>query len=120
MLYPPCTLYVVECETPNTFYVGTTYRFKQSRYAEHFGGWGCKWTIKHGCRRIVEEWIVGRGEASQLENEKWMELARIHGPCRVRGGMYIKIQTPCPPGCCPKSLGAIVMCSGVSGSTLPD
>ena len=86
MLYPPCTLYVVECETPNTFYVGTTYRFKQSRYAEHFGGWGCKWTIKHGCRRIVEEWIVGRGEASQLENEKWMELARIHGPCRVRGG----------------------------------
>jgi len=76
----------VECDTPNTFYVGTTYRTKEKRFQEHFEGWGCRWTRKHGCKKIIFTTEVDRGEASQLENEKWMELARIYGPCRVRGG----------------------------------
>ena len=86
MLYPPCTLYVVQCETPRTFYVGTTIRHKKKRYKEHFEGWGCKWTKRHGCRRVVGSWTVDPGLASQLENEVWMYYARIYGPERVRGG----------------------------------
>ena len=85
-MYPPCTLYVLECKTPKTFYVGTTYRQKKKRYREHFEGWGCKWTARHGCRRIVGSWSVDRGHASQVENEVWMHYARIYGPERVRGG----------------------------------
>ena len=36
MLYPPCTLYVVQCKTPRTWYVGTTLREKHKRFQEHF------------------------------------------------------------------------------------
>ena len=86
MLYPPCTLYVVQCETPKTFYVGTTYRHKKKRYREHFEGWGCKWTARHGCKRIIHSFPVPRGEASRIENEVWLHFARIYGPERVRGG----------------------------------
>ena len=85
-IYPPCTLYVVQCKTPNTFYVGTTYRHKKKRYDEHFAGDGCKWTARHGCRRIIASWSVDKGKASQLENEVWMYYARLYGPERVRGG----------------------------------
>ena len=86
VLYPPCTLYVIECVTPKTFYVGTTYRDKRKRYREHFDGDGCKWTTRHGAKRVVASWSVGLGEASQIENEVWMHYARIYGPERVRGG----------------------------------
>ena len=51
--YPPCTLYVVQCNTPRTWYVGTTLRARHKRFAEHFAGVGCKWTRRHGCKRIV-------------------------------------------------------------------
>ena len=43
-----CTLYVVECVTPNTWYVGTTCREKHKRFEEHFAGVACKWTMRHG------------------------------------------------------------------------
>ena len=92
MLYPPCTLYVIECETPRTFYVGTTYRQKQKRFDEHFSGRGCKWTERHGCRRVVSHFEVPIEEATQLENEVWMWYARQYGPERVRGGDVTMVQ----------------------------
>ena len=92
MLYPPCTLYVVQCKTPRTYYVGTTYRDKHKRFREHFEGWGCKWTARHGCRRICVSFPVSLGEASQLENEVWMHYARMYGPERVRGGDVTMVQ----------------------------
>ena len=85
MLYP-VTLYVIQCKTPRTYYVGTTYRRAQSRYREHFEGWGCKWTERHGAKRVVSSFRVPNENASQMENEVWMHLARIYGPERVRGG----------------------------------
>lgn len=92
MLYPPCTLYVVQCETPRTWYVGTTLRRKYKRFAEHFEGRGCKWTQRHGCKRVALSFPVPRGEASRLENEVWMHYARIYGPERVRGGNVTIVQ----------------------------
>jgi predicted GIY-YIG superfamily endonuclease len=86
-MFPPVTLYVMKCKTPKTYYVGTTYRQKKKRYAEHFAGWGCKWTMRHGCSHVVANWSVPYGEnASQVENEVWMHYARVYGPERVRGG----------------------------------
>ena len=95
MFNTPTTLYVVECNTPGHYYVGTTYRLCEKRFKEHFEGWGCRWTIKHGCKRIVHKETVRRERASQLENEKWMELARIHGPTCVRGGDVTYVNFKC-------------------------
>ena len=88
---------MVECDTPKTFYVGTTYRHKKKRYDEHFAGWGCKWTKRHGCRRIVASWSVDRGHASQLENEVWMYYARIYG-AGATSPWWIGTATRCPIG----------------------
>ena len=85
--YPPCTLYVILCQTPKTFYVGTTYRSLSKRLAEHFeDGKGSNWTIRHGCKRVVAKWEVSRATGSRVENEVWMWYAREYGPERVRGG----------------------------------
>ena len=83
---PPCTLYIIKCVSPRTFYVGTTYRHKKKRLDEHFEGWGCKWTQRHGCRSVVAAFTVPLETSSQMENEVWMHYARIYGHERVRGG----------------------------------
>ena len=109
MIYPPCTLYVVKCKSPRTWYVGTTVRQKHKRFEEHFAGYGCKWTKRHGCARIVCSFPVNRFEASRLENDVWMHYARIYGPERVRGGTLPSCSGPAtasPTGACPKSSGA--------------
>ncbi len=92
MLYPPVTLYVVQCITPDTYYVGTTVRQKAKRFEEHFAGVGCKWTKRHGCKRIIKSFDVQHSIASQMENEVWMYYARRFGPERVRGGDVTMVQ----------------------------
>ena len=82
----PCTLYVMKCKTPNTYYVGTTIRPLYVRLREHFGGYGCKWTRRHGVTRCIAKWEVGYGEASRIENRVMLYYARIYGIERVRGG----------------------------------
>ena len=94
MLYPT-TLYVIECESPGRYYVGTTYRSREKRFKEHFEGWGCRWTRKHGCKRIVHTETIDRSIASNLENKKWLELARQHGPENVRGGDVTYVNFKC-------------------------
>ena len=81
-----CILYVIQCETPRTWYVGTTLSTMHHRLQQHRSGYGSKWTARHGCKRLKFHFQVGEGEASQLENEVWMHYARIYGPTRVRGG----------------------------------
>ena len=88
----PCTLYVVQCNTPRTWYVGTTLRARHKRFAEHFAGVGCKWTRRHGCKRIVLHFPVSCAEASRAENDVWLHYARIYGPERVRGGDVTIVQ----------------------------
>ena len=46
-------IYVVECRTPNHFYVGSTYRELYARIKEHEDDYGCLWTRRHGFRRMV-------------------------------------------------------------------
>ena len=108
--YPPCTLYVVQCKTPRTWYVGTTLRARHKRFAEHFAGVGCKWTRRHGCKRIVLHFPVSCAEASRAENDVWMHYARIYGPERVRGGTSRSCNgtatTASRTGSCPRSSAA--------------
>ena len=92
MIYPPCTLYVVQCMTHGHYYVGTTLRQKHKRFAEHFSGTACKWTSPHGCRRILLSFPVSRSTASRVENDVWMHYARRYGPTRVRGGDVTIVQ----------------------------
>ena len=65
---------------------------KKKRFEEHFEGHGCKWTKRHGCRRVVSHFEVPIDQASQLENEVWMFYARRYGPERVRGGDVTMVQ----------------------------
>ena len=107
-MYPPCTLYVVKCKSPRTWYVGTTVRQKHKRFAEHFAGFGCKWTKRHGGARIVCSFPVSRVEASRLENDVWMHYARIYGPERGRGGDVTIVQRSgdgIPDWCLPEEFG---------------
>ena len=92
MIYPPCTLYVVQCRTKGYYYVGTTLRQKHKRFEEHFDGTGCKWTRRHGCKRIVCSFPVPITKASQFENDVWMNYARRFGPTHVRGGDITIVQ----------------------------
>ena len=91
MMYPPCTLYVIRCQTPNKWYVGSTYRQKHKRFDEHRAGYGSKWTARHGFNRSLTI-PIDKGE---YENDLWMHYARLYGP-----------GTRSRPGCSPKSLGA--------------
>lgn len=92
MMYPPCTLYIIECKTKGRWYVGTTYRNADKRFAEHRAGHGCKWTRRHGFKRIHRKFVVPLHEASRYENDVWMMLARQHGPENVRGGDVTIVQ----------------------------
>ena len=81
-----CTLYSFRCKTPNRFYVGTTVRPLFVRLNEHRQHIGCKWTQKHGFRRLMYSCAVSVGRCHELEADLWMNLARQYGPHNVRGG----------------------------------
>jgi predicted GIY-YIG superfamily endonuclease len=109
MLYPICTLYVVQCKTNKHWYVGTTIRNKHTRFQEHFDGVGCKWTRRHGCKRIAYSFPVPLHQASRMENNVWMYFARhVCGPERVRGGDVTICQRgsdSIPDWCLPEEFG---------------
>ena len=80
------TLYAFECETPRHYYVGTTEQLLEARLEEHRQHIGCKWTQKHGFRRLIESCFVSNLLCHRSENDLWMDYARQYGPHNVRGG----------------------------------
>ena len=82
-------VYVVECNTPNYFYVGTTLREMFKRQHEHEAGYGSKWTRKHGFKRVVFNRLVPVGTSGRLEDDLTKYLMSIYGWGRVRGGKYV-------------------------------
>ncbi len=105
---PPCTLYIIECRTPRHWYVGTTYREARHRFAEHRAGYGCKWTRKHGFKKVSKAFRVPLHGASALENDVWMHLARQYGPNNVRGGDVTIVHEhtdEIPDWCLPREFG---------------
>ena len=67
-------IYVVECETPFFWYVGSTFRELYARIDEHEAKYGCKWTQRHGFRRMAMWADVPSYACSVLEDEltEWL------------------------------------------------
>lgn len=87
MIYPPCSLYVIQCETPRHYYVGTTNCRLKKRLDEHFiEKKGALWTTRHGCKRVVKRFTIPIEKANYYENLVWLHYARIYGAENVRGG----------------------------------
>ena len=63
-------IYVIQCETPFFWYVGSTFRELYARIAEHEGNYGCKWTQRHGFRRMSIWADVPHYACSVLEDER--------------------------------------------------
>ena len=88
-------IYVIECETPFFWYVGSTFRELYSRIDEHEANYGCKWTRRHGFRRMAMWADVPRYACSVLEDELTEWLMHEYGVHNVRGGNYVNCRADC-------------------------
>ena len=86
-------VYVVECETPNHFYVGSTVREMFKRQHEHEAGYGSLWTRKHGFKRMMFNRLVPVGTSERLEDDLTKHLMSIYGWGQVRGGKYVFVRS---------------------------
>jgi len=82
-------VYVLELED-GCFYVGITFNFNH-RMSQHFGGYGSKWTTLHKPIRLERTILFGTKE---IENMTTLEMMRIHGVEKVRGGNWCGMGTP--------------------------
>ena len=85
-------VYVLECRTPDHFYVGTTLREMSVRQREHEAGYGSRWTHRHGVKRVMFDQIVPTGTSGTLENDLTKHLMSVFGWGRVRGGDYVFVR----------------------------
>lgn len=82
-------VYVLEL-TDGFWYVGSTVNLDH-RLEMHFSGEGSVWTKLHHPVRVAETISDLEPEkAKQLERQKVVELARLHGADRVRGGGFTR------------------------------
>ena len=84
-------VYVVECLRRHHFYVGTTFRELWARISEHEytkGGFGSKWTRRHGFKRLVCWMDCTAANVNDLEDEMTAYLMERFGVRRVRGGKH--------------------------------
>ena len=88
-------IYVVECETPFFWYVGSTFRELYERIDEHEAKYGCKWTQRHGFRRMAMWADVPSYACSVLEDELTEWLMHEYGVHNVRGGNYVNCRADC-------------------------
>ena len=81
-------VYVVECETPGYFYVGSTSRLPYVREHEHKerAGHGAQWTQLHGFKRMVFMKRVPQEACKELEDSLTVWLQCRYGYRFVRGG----------------------------------
>ena len=83
-----CVLYVLRLKPEGYYYIGITLRPFKMRLQEHKGGFGSKWSSKHGFHSVVEEQVIPIHEASYREDQKTIEYMRKYGWQGVRGGDY--------------------------------
>ena len=83
-----CVLYVLRLKPEGYYYIGITLRPFKMRLLEHKGGFGSKWSSKHGFHSVVEQQVIPVHEASYREDQKTIEYMRKYGWQGVRGGDY--------------------------------
>ena len=88
-------IYVIECESPDHWYVGSTYRELYDRVKEHEDDYGSLWTQRHGFRRVAMWRDVPCESCSVLEDELTEWLMHQYGVRNVRGGNYVNCRTDC-------------------------
>ena len=88
-------IYVIECESPDHWYVGSTYRELYERVKEHEDDYGSLWTRRHGFRRVAMWRDVPTGSCSVLEDELTEWLMHQYGVRNVRGGNYVNCRADC-------------------------
>ena len=92
MIYGPyCTLYVLQLQTPDHWYVGTTEKFFDDRLAEHTEGRGAKWTKIHKVARVVKRFRVPLARKMEFENKTTLYYMRhvAKNWAHVRGGDFV-------------------------------
>ena len=82
-------VYVLGLED-DCYYVGITFNFNH-RMSQHFSGFGSKWTTLHRPVRLERVILFG---SKDIENATTLELMRMHGPEKVRGGSWCSMSTP--------------------------
>jgi hypothetical protein len=88
MLYDPTAeIYVIKCQTPGFYYVGSSYRAPGMRAQEQAEG-HCVWTSRHGINRYLTKFRVPFEEMHARENEVTMFMCKRHGWRGVRGGDF--------------------------------
>lgn len=88
-------IYVIECATPNFFYVGSTFRELYDRLDEHECMFGSRWTRRHGFKRLAIWADVPCHMCSVLEDELTEFLMHKYGVHNVRGGNYVNCRPDC-------------------------
>ena len=83
-------LYVVECVTPNHYYVGSTAQELYDRIDEHESGLSgcCKWGRQHGFKRLVCWDTATASDCDRLEDVLTSYLMTWFGAANVRGGRH--------------------------------
>ena len=82
-------LYVIECVTPQHYYVGSTAQELYDRVDEHESGDPrvcCKWVHRHGFKRLVCWDTCTSVDCERLEDELTSYLMTWFGVNNVRGG----------------------------------
>ena len=79
-------VYVIECQTPGYFYVGSTTRLPHAREVEHRDGYGSHWTSRHGFKRVIFMKLVPQPICKNLEDDLTVWLQCRLGWRFVRGG----------------------------------
>ena len=85
------------------YYVGSTLREIETRYAEHEMGYGSRWTSRNEPHRVVCWMRVPDGYSDRVENEMTRYLMWKHGWGKVRGGKWVFLV--CPQRWCPTRCG---------------
>ena len=93
-------LYVVQCCTPDHFYVGLSSReifdldgtAHGARLREHASGSGARFTTKHGYGSCGFHAVVPNAHASTREDDMTRYLMARYGWQNVRGGRYVRVR----------------------------
>lgn len=89
-------VYVLECQTPNHFYIGQTNDVER-RVGEHRTGLGAQFTIIHGVKELIETYeYPTRGEALHWERTLTYRYLLFPSVVASRGNTKISLATKKP------------------------
>lgn len=83
-------VYVIECQTPNHFYVGATSHY-DDRIKRHGLGRGARWTQIHGFKKVIKKMEVPTMYLAKIFESKEVDRRIALGE-EVRGASYTSVR----------------------------